>query len=128
MTAAPEHWAIPYIGLPWDPVVHHCWGLCRKVWREQFGWMVPEVEIDGASPYAARKALAGGYNGWIRVETPVEGDAVLMALGLHPCHVGIWIAPAPEASVLHSVEGAGTIFNTRSRLLYRIENSYRWSN
>lgn len=110
------HWAAAYIGQPWDPANQHCWGFARTVWRDVFGLDVPEVSIDGASPYAARRAFSQGHEGWLPVTEPVEGDAVLMARGQRPCHVGVWITPSPRAGVLHSVERAGVVFTPPVRL------------
>jgi hypothetical protein len=122
------HWAARYIGTPWDPASQHCWGFARRVWHEVFGLDVPEVVIDGSSPYAARRALSQGHDGWVPVSEPVEGDAVLMARGQRPCHVGVWIAPDPEAGVLHSVERSGVVFTPPDRLTglgYRMIGIYR---
>lgn len=122
------HWAAGYIGRPWDAASQHCWGFARTVWREVFHLDVPEVSIDGASPYAVRRALGQGHEGWVLVQEPVEGDAVLMARGQRPCHVGIWISPKPSAGILHSVERSGVVFTPPARLLglgYSIMGTYR---
>lgn len=120
------HWAASYIGAPWSREAN-CWHFCAKVWDDQFGIKVPLVEIDGADARAARRALSASQQqtGWTEVLTPAEGDCVLMAQGLRPCHVGIWIN---LEGVLHCVEGSGGIFTPVGRLAdlgYRIVGFYR---
>lgn len=124
------HWAAPYIGQPWDPATQHCWAFCRRVWHEVFGIEVAEVSVDGSSAHAARRAFGQDPHaaGWDKVDSPAEGDAVLMAMGARPCHVGVWAAPAPSAGVLHAVEKTGVIFTPPARLAamgYRIVGFYR---
>ena len=122
------HWATPYIGMPWVAGRSDCWNFARRVWQERFGWAVPLVDIDVSDARAARHALAAQPIGdtWAQVDRPVEGDAVLMAMGARPCHVGVWIEPESGPGVLHSVDGAGVIFNPQDRLVYRIVGFWRW--
>jgi cell wall-associated NlpC family hydrolase len=114
MTAVNGHWAARYIGLPWTPAFT-CWHFCARVWRDRFGVAVPLVEIDGRDARAARRAFEAeaGRQGWLEVTDPREGDAVLMAKGARPCHVGIWLA---LGGVLHCIEGNGAIYSPRHRL------------
>jgi len=136
VTGAQMHWAARYIGTPWVAGESDCWNLARRVWRERFGWDVPAVladdEFDAGDPRAARRAFAVGPDGtgWAPVAgvcAPAEGDAVLMAMGRHPCHVGVWLG-LPEPHCLHAVEGAGTICTPMERLPglgYRVVGIYR---
>lgn len=131
MTAAASpamHWAAAYIGLPWVNGESDCWHFARQVWHERFGWDVPAVEVDAASALAGRRAFRDGARAdWCVAEEPEEGDAVLMATGERPCHVGIWVA-ADGGGVLHSVEGAGVIFTRGRRIMdigYRVLGYYR---
>jgi len=123
-----NHWASTYIGGPWVVGESDCWAFARRVWHERFGLEVPTVAVDASSPRAVRRAFVAGAEGWNAALTPCEGDAVLMAKGVHPCHVGVWIAPPEGAGVLHAVEGAGVIFTPVPRLHdlgYRITGFYR---
>ncbi len=122
------HWSAEYIGQPWTADDAHCWAFARRVWRERFGLVVPEIEVDGASALAARRAFVRGQSGWQEVSVPVEGDAVVMAKGQHPCHVGIWVQPEPMAGVLHAIERMGVIFSPApclGGLGYRVTGFYR---
>lgn len=121
------HWAEAYVGRPWDPREDHCWAFCRRVWRERFGLEVPEMPVDAENTRAVLAAFSAGAEraAWQPVAHGEEGDAVLMAQGRRPCHVGIWIAPA---AVLHSVAGSGAVCTPLARLGtmgYRIAGLYR---
>lgn len=127
MTVCSTHWAEAYIGTPWIAGESDCWNLAIRIWRERFGFMVDPVDVDPRDPRAVRRGFGQGGEvaRWQEVEAPHEGDAVLMALGVHPCHVGVWVDPG---LVLHSVEAAGVICMPRTRLSgmgYRIVGIYR---
>lgn len=124
------HWAETHIGRPWVSGLSDCWCFARGIWRERWGWDVPALTVDPQNARATRRALAIAPEtiGWHPVTVAREGDAVLMARGARPCHIGIWITPAPQPGILHSVERAGVIFTTESRLAvmgYRIVGLYR---
>lgn len=124
-------WAADYIGTPWVAGLSDCWHFARRVWREQFGWDVPAVIADATDARAVRRAFAVGHegSGWRPIRAPAEGDAVLMAMGRHPCHVGVWLPDAAGPACLHSVEGAGVILTPMSLLPalgYRVVGLYRW--
>lgn len=128
MTAALSHWATDYIGMPWTPDFT-CWHFCVLVWRQRFGVSVSPTVVDASDPRATRRAFEVGAatEGWAEVSraAAIEGDAVLMAKGARPCHVGLWLS---LGGVLHCVEGAGAIFTSAERLGdlgYRIVGTYR---
>lgn len=122
------HWAETYIGLPWVAGDSDCWSLARRVWADHFARRVSVVAVDPACPFAGRRALReADMSDWAATGHPVEGDAVLMARGMSPCHVGIWLQ---GDLVLHSVEGAGVICTPRTRLAstgYSVAGVYRWT-
>ena len=126
---ANDHWAAGEIGLPWVAGASDCWSFARRIWRDRFGWDVPPVPVDPGSPRAARHALSAAPEeaGWVQVDRPREGDAVLMGRGALPAHVGIWIEP-DLAGVLHALESAGVVFTPPDRLAglgYHIIGFYR---
>lgn len=119
------HWAAQYIGTPWVAGESDCWNFARRVWAEQFGVSVPEIPWDG-DPRDQIAAFAGSAERalWLEVLRPREGDAVLMARGRYPCHIGIWLG---TGGILHSIEAQGVIFTRRpdlTRLGYRITGYY----
>lgn len=104
-------WPAQYIGQPWEPGSNDCWAFARRVWREQFGWIVPAVDVDAHNRLASTRAMQAPsmYQGWETAPGPSEGAAVVMGKGRHPAHVGIWTT-ADGGGVLHSVQGVGVIF------------------
>lgn len=116
------HWAEAYIGKPWvkgtsGPDSYDCWGLVQSIYAARYGVTLPRVELDTYSPREVARVLASHpeRTRWEHVESPQEGDAVLMSHALDPSHVGIWVA-SPPGGVLHAVRGIGVIFSTRDAL------------
>jgi len=108
-----SHWAEDLIGLP----ATDCWAFVRQVWQDRFGLVVPVVPYAPQDPRAVRRALVQAADrGWLPVATPREGDAVMMAKGTRPCHVGVWIDTGDAAGVLHWVEGNAVVFTIPSQL------------
>lgn len=111
------HWALRYIGDPWISGEHDCWAFVRRVWREQFGLDVAAVDVDACNRLACMRAFSGHdeRSNWHNVDEPREGDAVLLAQGQHPSHVGVWV-DVDGGGVLHCAEGMGVMFQTVSSL------------
>ena len=106
------HWAADYIGYS----APDCWAFARQVWAERFGLQVPTMPYDPNDPRLVRRAFGEAtHHGWERVETPREGDAVMMTKGIRPCHIGVWIE-ADRRGCLHWVERTGVVFTTRAML------------
>lgn len=130
-----SHWAAAHIGTPWVAGESDCWHFARRVWRDRFGWDVPAVVADASDPRATRRAFALGHDatGWRPVAgvcAPVEGDAVLMARGRRPAHVGVLVVLPEGVAVLHSVTGAGVVVTPLTLLPgmgYRLVGIYRWA-
>lgn len=120
------HWSTAYLGTPWVAGESDCWNMARRVWREHFGLDVAFVDVGRASPLESRRALReADLSDWDPVSEAREGDAVLMAMGGGPCHVGIWL---DGGRVLHAIEGAGVIISPASGLGllgYRVHGIYR---
>lgn len=112
-----NHWATQYIGQPWIAGEHDCWAFARRVWREQFGIDVPTVDVDACNRLACVRAFSGHeeLSNWHNVDTPQEGDAVLLSQSKHPSHVGVWVN-ADGGGVLHCVQGIGVVFQRSASL------------
>lgn len=127
------HWAASYVGTPWVAGVSDCWHFARRVWAERFGWDVPPLPVDATDPRAVRRAFLVGpeATGWAPVpagSAPAEGQAVLMARGRWPAHVGVLVDLPEGAAVLHSVEGAGGVITPLSLIPgmgWRVVGLYR---
>lgn len=102
-----DHWSLSYIGDPWVAGTHDCWQFFRRVQREVFRVEIPDAgpAFDPHSSLSCARALDAGRGEWLELAQPAEGDAVLMARGSVPTHVGVWAGGA----VLHCQRGAGAI-------------------
>ncbi len=121
-----SEWVSDYVGRPYEDGVAECWHLAAAVWRERFGFEAPVVATLGSTRMGRAMAQAEMADpAWRQVAAPEEGDAVVMARGAVPCHVGVWVAPG---HVLHCIRGAGTILTEAERigtLGYRIVGWWR---
>lgn len=120
MTGAPTeglHWAAGYLGRAWVPGEHDCWGFVRAVWRERWGLEVPALAVDAQRVMACARAVAAEREApvWRPVESGQarEGDAVLLARGGYPTHVGLWLE---LGGVLHCLQGVGVVFTPVGQL------------
>ena len=126
-----KHWAEKYIGTPWVLGETDCWNFFRMVMRTHYHILTPDINMEDYSPSKAPSIFKATWNGeeqhrenWQKVEpeegeTLRDGDAVLMRVGQHPCHIGIWLQdkdPNLEPGILHSIEGSGVCFTTLERL------------
>ncbi len=136
MTVTP-HWSGRYIGRAHVEGAHDCADFVADVLREVFGrvWTPPprahavrgrDAQIAALAADHARPLGAG--------ETPEEGDGVLMRMAgrrrLAGHHIGLWCAPAGEASVLHCQAGLGTVLHPLRGLEARgleATGIYRWT-
>jgi cell wall-associated NlpC family hydrolase len=111
------HWASRYIGDEWVTREHDCWGFVRRVYAEQFGVSVPAVDVDSLNLRASIDAFSGHDEraNWVRIDDPEDGCAVLMGMGRHPTHVGIW-CDVDGGGVVHAVRKAGVVFQSRASL------------
>ena len=114
MTAKATHWAISYIGLPWEagaqgPSSYDCWGFFRKVQAQHFGIDVPLViapDYDDPTVLVSLFRTHEENQRWACVTQPRHGDAVIIH---KPFHIGIWL-DVDGGGVLHCMRGAGVVF------------------
>jgi len=119
-----SHWANQYIGKAWQagtdgPDAYDCYSFFRMVMREHYGLEVPAVSVDANNIKEAIRAFRDtddAYSGWIEVDHPADGDAVLMAHARYPSHIGVWIVTPGMSGALHCVEGLGVVFSSLSSL------------
>lgn len=107
------HWTFDYLGKPWrngaaGPDAYDCYGLVRAVYADRYGVQLPVIDTDATKLVACLHALRdyAGYDQWLHVSEPEEGDVLQMGCAHHPHHVGVYVAPG---RVLHSVQGAGVV-------------------
>lgn len=140
------HWAEPYIGLPYDekgraddrdflaggpvPEAFHCWSFVRFAEGRHFGRELPAVPHWG-DPLANARAFRDHEERrhWERVDTPAEGDIVLMGRSARlPIHAGVWVA-AGGGRVVHCTAPNGVMAQRPADLAvngWAIEGFYRY--
>ena len=135
MEAEPVHWARDWLGRPWvggarGPDTFDCWGLFLFVQRAYFGRVLPEIPVDALNLRTVIETFR--YHPerahWRGVDSPLEGDAVLMRQSRYPVHVGVWLA-VDGGGVLHCVQSAGVVFQSASALAqhgWKIAGLYRF--
>lgn len=123
-----SHWASAYIGVQWRNGEEDCYGLVRRVYREQFRLALPVVDVNAISTLAVARVVATfDRSDWIEVQTPQDGDVIQMGHAKRPHHVGVWIE-IDGGKILHSTESFGAIAQTPSQAKangWKILNIYR---
>ncbi len=129
------HWAETYIGIPWSatgdgPTSYHCWAFVRHIQKRHFGRDLPGIP----NPEDVL-AIARGFRDhperqrWEHVDSPENGDCVLMRQARYPIHVGVWL-DADNGGVLHCSQEAGVAFQTLNSLAlngWSVEGFYRFT-
>lgn len=116
------HWAVAYLGKPWvgggrGPLAYDCWGLARAVQSAHYGRELPAIEPANYGLKACALTMRDHPERarWEVVDTPADGDLVLMAHARHLSHVGVWL-DVDGGGVLHALQGAGVVFARLSAL------------
>ena len=100
-----------------------CWGLVMEVYRRR-GIKLKDYPIDAMSTARIAQELKLNEGNWIKVETPEEGDLVVM----HLCcaqwanHVGVYIG---NGRFVHAYAGGGVCIERIARWKGRIAGFYR---
>ena len=110
------HFANKYIGHPWvagaqGPDSFDCWGFVRYVLKHEYGYDVPQVNVN---PECLRDVLVAFrtnlvFQAFEEVPVPQDGDVVLMRQAKNPVHAGLWLN-IDGGCVLHCVRGNGVVF------------------
>lgn len=134
-------WANNYVGLPYltygrgrDGV--DCWGIVVMIWREIYGYALPEVDGLFWRGWAEVDLLKGrvaeqrSMFAEISAAEAREGDGVLFKIRNAPAHVGLVLRPGV---MLHAMRGADSCierydswkWNKRIAGFYRHEHAGR---
>jgi len=106
------HWAIKYLGLPFENGETDCYGLVRKVYKEQFLIDLPVISVDSLNTISVvRSMVEYDRSSWRKVTKPQDGDVVQMGHANRPHHVGIWV-DSGCGKILHSTEQYGAIIQS----------------
>lgn len=114
------HWATQYIGTPWligGSTLKEgldCWGFFRHIQEKHYNLKLPVIQFDDYDHKAVIENFASSdeRKKWLEVDSPVDGDAVLLRTSRLPNHVGVWLDCDDVVGVLHSVENMGVMFST----------------
>lgn len=109
---ASHHWAIEYIGKPWEnggrgPVAFDCWGLLWFIYRKNLGIELPSYpNTDAKGLTLVRQLIKDEASGgdWKRIAQPVNYCGVRLS----PSHVGIYLA-TDGGLILHAADGHNVV-------------------
>lgn len=99
-----------------------CWGLVRYIYQQR-GIQLPNYPIDPKDREAVHQAMKeGAASSWKKVETPREGDVVLLELAIGCAnHVGVYIG---RGDFIHAY-GTSVVIDRLSHWQSRIVGFYR---
>jgi cell wall-associated NlpC family hydrolase len=120
-----SHWAVPYIGLPYElgargPDSYDCWGVLWTVYQNVFGITLPEYPGITMTTLAYQCGVINReiMNHWEEVQKPFDGAGVAMGMKGAAHHVGIYIS-ADGGKILHASQDAGSVvLNTVNQLRF----------
>lgn len=126
-----SHWSEQYIGEPYVEGANDCAALAARVAREQFGRVVALPEERAAGIFGQSAQIKAGAAALVDpVESPDDGDLVLMVAAGRISHVGVFCRIDNVAYVLHAMRNAGAVVLHRLFALkyqgLEIEGFYRW--
>jgi hypothetical protein len=124
-----RNWPEQYVGRPYSE--HNCAELAVLVQREQFGRHIElPTEMPSFFGHQAKMIDLCKADYARPVESPIEGDAVLMKCRGRFSHVGVYCVIRAQGYVLHALKSSGQVVLHRLRDLERIgltlEGFYRW--
>ncbi|HHJ11887.1 MAG TPA: peptidoglycan endopeptidase [Chromatiales bacterium] len=125
------HWSDKYIGEPYIEGENDCAALVQRVLYVEFGVL---VDMPGERAAGLRGLTRQIEDNKLRVaepvESPREGDGVLMMGRGSLDHVGVYCEIAGEGWVLHAMRNARQVCRHRLRDLANlgldVEGFYRW--
>lgn len=124
------HWSEQYLGWEYVTGERDCAVLAAEVQRDVFGRDIRlPRELHDSTPFSAsaqfRTELPDIAS---RVDSPADGDLVLMLVGNRPAHIGVYCATEPP-SVLHALQRFGSAvrhsLSDLPRIGLKIEGFYR---
>jgi len=120
-------WSNKYVGIPYkekgrDLNGVDCWGLVRLVYDEQFNIKLPSftTEYHQEDTLRIQELFSQYKEGWVQVDEPSEGTAVLFRVFGMESHIGIAISSTHFLHAREGYESAIESFNSpqwRNRIL-----------
>jgi hypothetical protein len=120
------HWAVKYLDQQWSQRTD-CWWFFRKVQMEQYGRIIPEIDVDSLHLPTVIRTIRDHEERtrWAEVRTPMDGDGVLLGRSARLSHVGIFVA-VDGGKVLHCDQKAGTLLQDLPSLRLNGWNHVHW--
>lgn len=108
------HWSFKYLGQPWS-LDCDCFGWFRIIQEQEFGRKFEDInrgDMD-RTLFAATNLTESNArkHRWIKTDKPKEGDAVFMAKGTRPHHLGVVALVDNKIHVVHAPEFRGIMIN-----------------
>lgn len=107
-----------YVGIPYlvggrTPAGLDCYGLCRLVYRAEYGETLPDWLGDSLNIRERAGAIEDQIHSgnWREVEQPEEGDFVVCYRSRAAHHLGLFFG----GGVLHAQEGRGVVWEPLAR-------------
>jgi hypothetical protein len=126
------HWSDKYVGRKYVTQDYDCSCLAAEVSEIEFGKIVDLPITRGINAIGQHRVLVQNKERLTeKVETPEDGDIVLMIGGGRLNHLGVYYKDNDgNAWVLHNCENAKQVVRTRLRSLsvygFKLEGFYRW--
>lgn len=117
-------WIDKYLGKRWTQE-QDCGYWFRRIQKEQFNRDIPAI---CNAPNESRRFMVqamrllrdveenSGKLGWGKTDSPVEGDAALLAMRAHIHHIGIVVFMDDQLHVLHALEQCGVMISSKTNL------------
>lgn len=123
-----------YIGIPYSDKGRgwsgcDCFGLLQLWMRTEKGIELPdylEVYTSSADRESVSGAIEENMGGWVPVDKPEFGDALLFRIMGHPMHVGIKLN---GSDFLHAFQNCDSCIERLDSLAWsrRLMGAYRWA-
>lgn len=121
-----NHWihCTNYSGLPWEfgksgLESFDCWGYVVFIQGKHYGLQLPMLDYKHNWRETAALLLEHEERAnWVQVDTPIDGDLVMMSRSRLPVHIGVWVNTGNESGISHCVEGSGVGFISSDRLAF----------
>lgn len=95
-----------------------CWGLVRYVWREFYGKLAPEIPYDAKNDLQCVRIITAYEKNnemFSVVDSPRDGDLVVMGNGPYGRHVGVYVL-IDRGLVVHADDNGGVMATALTRL------------
>jgi cell wall-associated NlpC family hydrolase len=127
MTKEIPKWVSDYVNIPFDTC--NCWQLVCKIYKEQFGKIIPAYENEYKSSTDKnniKKIYDRELQIWKRLNAPVLGCVIVCKIKNQPWHAGIVVS---RDSMLHTEKDLYSVIERFNGLVWKnkIIGFYRYN-